>query len=405
MKRPLCELAVAAVVALVACGGDSGGPGPDPDDPDAAGADFDRAALLENIGTNIVLPVYERFATDVTALGAAIGDYCTALETADEAARRTDARTAYATAMDTWQIAESMLIGPASPAGDALRDAIYSWPIVSPCAIDQDIVLARNDPDSYDLSSRLPNRRGLYVVEYLLFQDDLESLCTPAQVPPEWAGLTAIERRAARCAFLTLAAADLSIRATALVTAWSPEGGDFAGQLAAAGEAGSPFASQTEALNAVFGALFYIDLMAKDQKVAEPAGLRANSCGTTDEPCLAELESRFADRGVGNLTANLDGFELVYAGKGVDGEDRLGFDDFLRAVGQPSIADGMTTDIAAARAAIGALPSGLRQALEDSYAAVVTTHGRLRDVTVHLKNEMPDALGLEIPDEVAGDTD
>jgi hypothetical protein len=145
--------------------------------------------------------------------------------------------------------------------------------------------------------------------------------------------------------------------------------------------------------------------MAKDQKLAEPAGLRANSCGTTGAACPAELESTFADRGVANLRANVDAFERLYVGRGTDGEDRLGFDDFLRAVGGAQVADAMVADIAAARAAIDALPAGLRQALDDDRPAVVTAHEGLRAVTDHLKDEMPSLLGLEIPEEVAGDTD
>ena len=55
-----------------------------------------------------------------------------------------EARTAFHAAMDAWQISEAMQVGPAANSsllgGSDLRDQIYSWPLVSRCAIEEALV-------------------------------------------------------------------------------------------------------------------------------------------------------------------------------------------------------------------------------------------------------------------------
>ena len=47
---------------------------------------------------------------------------------------------------------------------NALRNRIYSWPNVSTCAVDQDIV--RAEDANYDIASRTASRKGLDALEY-----------------------------------------------------------------------------------------------------------------------------------------------------------------------------------------------------------------------------------------------
>src|SRR6185503_17561791 len=67
-----------------------------------------------------------------------------ALVATPDAGKREAARAAYHRAMDAWQVIEAMLIGPAlprsQPGGAELRDNIYSWPLVSRCAVEEQLV-------------------------------------------------------------------------------------------------------------------------------------------------------------------------------------------------------------------------------------------------------------------------
>src|SRR5690606_29393153 len=88
---------------------------------------------------------------------------------------------AWREAMVLWQRAELTQLGPTGLmgsvlAGEDLRDEIYSWPLVNPCRIDQELV-AKSYEDTDQLASALINLRGLDALEYLLFHDGPGNAC------------------------------------------------------------------------------------------------------------------------------------------------------------------------------------------------------------------------------------
>jgi predicted lipoprotein len=398
MQRRAADLLVLFVLGACA---DDGAPPP----PDAAPVDFDRQALLAWAGEAVIMGVHDAFEADARALATAVWALCDQLGGPEDASARAAAQAAWSTAMDTWQKAELMLVGPVAADSHALRDHIYSWPIVSACAVDQDVMLATTDP-AYDITTRLTNRRGLAALEYALFAVELASVCPPQARPAGWDALTDEEKRQARCQFAALAAADLVTQATTLQGAWRADGGDFLGDLTSAGQDGSSFASLGAAVDAVFAALFYIDTDTKDKKVAEPAGiLPSDACGTQDQVCAAALESQHAHRSKENIAANLAGLDMLWSGTTLAGAVGPGFDDTLRAVDADALADAMAAAITGAQAAVAALPGSLDDALAADPAAVADVHAALKEVTDRLKGEVPATLGLSIPTEAGVDTD
>lgn len=401
MRKPrLLDSLFGALALLGACGGDDGG-GPGPTPIDAPMDSFDRKALLANLGENVVVPVYETFHARVTEMATAIDAHCAGLGTADEATLRAAAQEAWKQSMSAWQLAEMMQFGPVSMDDGALRDVIYSWPVVSTCAVDQDVNLHRTDPASYDIGARLTNRRGLAALEHLLFSDDLAHTC-PSQVAPEgWNELAEPDRKAARCAFAEVAVADLAAQAQGLLDAWRPGAGDYLAAFSSA----SAFESAQAGLNVVSDAMFYLDTETKDMKLAEPAGIAVNACATVGEPCPEELESPRARHSKENVLANLRGFQMLYLGQGPDGADGVGFDDFLRAVDAGELAGDMDARITAAIAAVEAIPGSLEDALESDHQAVVDAHAGVKGVTDLLKTQFLTVLGLDLPDGGASDND
>jgi predicted lipoprotein len=383
---------------LLSCSGGDGG------SPDARQIDFDRAGLVDNIATNVIVPTYSQFLSDVDDLDAGIAAWCASLGGVDEDAMRTAAQVDYTAAMDTWQLAELMLIGPAHADGDALRDFIYSWEIVSACAVDQDVKLLLDDGAGYDISTRLTNRRGLDALEYILYTTDLASVCPPQAQPEGWDALADDAKKAARCAFAEVAVADVRTNAQSLVDAWAASGDDFHGELTMPG-AGRTFETIHQSVDAVFAALFYIDLETKDAKLAEPVGLLPTSCDTQDVPCAAEIESQYGRRSIGNISANLEGLDMMFAGRSADGTDGLGFDDFLRAADRDDLADKVAADIGTARTLIDGIGGTLHDALVDDVQGVVDSHAAVREVTNSLKGDVPSTLGLTVPAEAGGDAD
>jgi uncharacterized protein len=407
MLRAVPALLTLCLLPAIGCGGDDGGgdgdgnPQADARPPDT----FDRQAMVAHLAEQIILPTYEAFATTAADLGPAVDAYCAALGGKQEAAARTAAQDAWRAAMLGWQAAEMMLVGPAAMDDRALRDVIYSWPLVSSCAVDREVMERLADPESYDLGSKLSNRRGLAALEHLLFAASLEHTCPEGSPPEGWDALPEPERAQARCGFAQAAAADLSAQAAAVATGWRADGGNYVGQLAAAGEDGSDIGSAQEAANLISDAMFYLDTETKDMKLGEPAGIADNTCGAVEEPCAAELESRISGHSKENVVRNLEAFRMLYTGEAVPGGEGLGFDDFLSGLGAADVAEQMTADIDAAIAAAGAVPGTLEEALTADRAAVVTAYDSVKAITDILKSQFLTVLGLDIPDGAAGDND
>ena len=384
------------LVLLAACSG--GGPAGAIDAPTD---DFDRRALLTHLGTNLLLPMQAEFEVAAAALPSAITTYCEALEAGDPGATLAAARTAWGEALDAWQRAEALLIGPAAMDDKALRDRIYGWPLLSTCGVDRDTATRWAEPASHDVSTTLVNVRSLAAIEYLLHTSGTAHNC--ASTPVGWDAMGAALPRA-RCRLAAAIAADVAVQAAALHTAWRPEGGDYVGELARAGQAGSTIASAHDGVNIVSDGLFYVDKMVKDMKLAEAAGIAINACGTVGTPCDREVELRYADRATFAIRENLATLRRAFTGRTPAG-DGPGFETFLRAVGNDELAARMVTKLDAAIAQAAALPDSFLTALASDYDQVVATHAALTAFTDDLKSQFLTVLALEIPDDVAADND
>jgi predicted lipoprotein len=313
------------------------------------------------------------------------------------------AKNAWVVAMARWQEIEPFRFGPAArsmePGGQDLRDQIYSFPLVNRCKVEEQIV--QKTYESPGFPSSLVNGRGLGAIEYLLFYGGTDNACSPFSAingNGTWAAL-GDELGPRKRAYAAVAANDVVARAGELVGAWDPARGNFTKQLIEPGN-GSVYPTEQAALNAVSDGLFYIELEVKDQKLGQPLGI--SNCFTPT--CPESVESKWALRSTQHLAANLLGFRRVFEGCYEDGAG-LGFDDWLRAVGANAIADGMTADLAAARAAIDALDPPLEQALVSDPAKAKVVYDAIKKITDVLKTEFVTALNLELPKSVEGDND
>ncbi len=396
----------ALCVSAAGCGAKAGGTEPVDDG-------FDRAAMLTHIGERVVRPEVSAFAQRAGALATAASAWCAAAQgggTPDASARlqaQQAAQSAWKAAMVRWQRLEVLRIGPAAMNDGELRDKIYSWPVVSACAVDQAVALRHADPASVDVAKALPNRRGLDALEALLFRADTAHACSPVAAPKGWDQLDEDSRWQARACYAAAAAADLQASGDTLSDAWKVGGGDYAAVLKGAGGSGNPWSSQREALNALSDTLFYLDAEVKGMKLGQPAGKVANSCGTADAPCAKELESPWAKHGKVNVVENLRAFEALLFGIGSDGVEGVSFDDWLVKVGAQALADKLRADTAALRKAVDAIPGALGTAIEDEAgrAKVTEAWAAGKEVSATLKSQFLTTLSLDLPDAAAADND
>ena len=147
--------------------------------------------------------------------------------------------------------------------------------------------------------------------------------------------------------------------------------GDVAFEEAGAGA--SPFASRGEAVNAVFDALFYVETVTKDIKLAEPLGLI--DCGLESCPSETALAGG-SDRWI---RANLAGYRALFTG----GEG-TGLDDLLVDAGHDDVAAQMLDALDRAEAAADAL----NEEVSADPTAAEAVHVELSAVATLLKGDV-----------------
>ncbi len=342
-------------------------------------------------------------AQELQAAAGALASQTEALAASPEMGTRLAAREAFRSTMAAWQRTEPMQFGPAAssslPGGQDLRDYIYSWPLLSRCAVEEALVAGTYENGG--ISKALVNRRGLAALEYLLFYEGTDTACTassPIVSSGSWAALSPAEKDLRRRKYAAAAAADVLVKAKALADAW---GGDFGSVLQSAGPGNSTYPTTQAALNAVSDALFYLEKDVKDAKLARPLGLR--DCET--ETCPEQLESHFAALSKANIRANLEGGRRLLQGCEA-GYAGAGFDDLLTHLDAAPVAEKLTAGLTAAEAALGAIEEAdLAQALNDDAPSVRALYDRLKAVTDVLKTEFVTVLDLELPSSLEGDND
>jgi predicted lipoprotein len=342
---------------------------------------------------------------DAAAAAAELDVASAALASSPTPENEAAARAAWSKTIGLWQQAELLKIGPAGPttlpAGEGLRDYVYSWPLVSRCLVEQAIVSRAYAKETWS-ETALVNTRGLAAAEYLLFYGGTDNGCSSsASINSQgtWAALggdLAVRKRE----YVAVVAKDVAQRTAAIHAAWDTDQG-FAAGLARSGASGAPFSSDQDALNAVSDGLFYLENEVKDLKLGRPLG-KTEDCTTPS--CPDAVESQFARAARDHIKNNLIGFQRVF--DGCDEAADTGFDDLLRSAGAGDLADQMNADIGGAIAAADALSSADLVVLVDSErASVEALHAAVKRLSDELKTDFATILDLELPKAVEGDND
>jgi predicted lipoprotein len=365
---------------------------------------FDRAAMIAAQAEHGIWPHVQALRDDTAALRQQVDGLCKSLAAGDPAAARSAAQAAWKQALSSWLRVDAVRVGPlAMDAGIGAR--IYSWPIASSCAVDQEVMAWKQAADGYNLADKLPNRKGLFALEALLFRGDLQTACPPQAAPAGWEALSDADKASARCGYAAVVAADVEAAAGSLRDAWDPAKGGYLTQLRTVGQAGNPLGTVREVTNALSDQLFRLEKEVRDLRVAKPAGVMQNSCGVVAAACVADLESPHAGAAKLALLAALDGFETLYAGNVAGKPTQPGFDDYLAAVGAGGVATSLADALTASRTVIAALPEPASAGLQDNRAAWVAAHDALASLTALLKTQFLTSLGLDLPAAVATDND
>lgn len=364
----------------------------------------DHTKYLKSVTQKVYTPAVEAFVDKATTLKEKV----LLLESeitangGDGGAFKVDAQNAWVDATNAWEALELMQVGPIGSktvvaGGKGYRDEIYSWPTSSPCAVDQELVKNLFTGDNY-LKTKLINVYGLDALEYLLFTDSFENQCSSQSeinFSGSWAALLQDEISKRRAQYAKVLAEKIETDAKSLQADWDV----FASTLIGAGTNKTYFKTTSEALDAVFAGLFYIDVKTKDKKIALPFGLGVNGSGSFQ---AKELEFDFKDINKNAVLLNLQSFKKIIQG---GQESDYGIDDLLVAKNATSAATELLSQYEKTFTALNALPEFQTIVNGNDKTAITSFYTELQKLTTLVKSDLVLTLNFNLPVEGAGDND
>lgn len=326
------------VVGLIGCDGIPLGDGP-------------RKAVLRSIDEDLMVPGYADVATRAQELAVA----------ARAQAPRDDLQARWRVLRVAWMRTQAHRLGPVRD--DLFESRIAQWPISTE---DVEVLIAGTATiDQALVDAQGGNKKGMGVAEYLLFGPG--DLAEPR-----------------RRAYLEATLDALAAEAAALAAVWRD---DYGVRFVAIGEDGAPFTDIKEAMDALVNASVFLAENVADGKLGKPLG---SMTGGVPQPGL--VESAYSDHGAADMVAAYDGLALILdEPAGV--ESRLGG---LIAARRPAVAARVRNELAAARAAVEAMPHPLTDAVAASAPEVTAAWEAARALKMTYQAEVIAALGATL---------
>lgn len=302
-----------------------------------------------------------------------------------------EAREGWVSLMTEWQVVEAMQLASFSSSlnselGLDIRDEIYSWPTVNPCRIDQETALSNWEGERF-FEDNLVNVYGLDALEHLLFAD-LDTIC-PSQVSPVsdglWDDLGEEGIRENRVFYAEVILENIA--------------GQLEHQRANILTQDQQFTIE-QRFQDRFTALFYLETMAKDRKLAHVLG--EQDCSS--DLCLEDVEGVLSDRSLVWLQSNVKGFRALFTAG-----DGIGFAQLLIDVGAGDVSSTILMQIDTIDPIVDRLieeyDGSLVRAIVSDQESVRQIYDGLSVIADLLEADIASIFQLEIPTEVAGDND
>jgi hypothetical protein len=334
----------------------------------ACNSTFDQSALFSNIADKIILPGYAKLQTSVNELVFAQE----AFQNTPDLSTLSNLRSTWHTAYLNWQDVAPYELGPAEEV--FLRNSLNNFPS-NIDSIEQHIQSGSynfDQPDAYD--------KGFPALDYLLYglapteQEILDRYLNPTDGSKYQHYLKAL-------------VLDIQSRVNHTYTSWQNGYADaFIANTGTA--AGSSLSLLVNQLNQHYEAI-------KRDKIGIPSGVL-----TLGIPNPQTVEARFSGYSIELALRALRASEQLYLGKGIDGTNGVGFDDYLEAINAKKNGNSLDAEIhmqyTQAIATLEALPGPLSTAVVDNQSAVEQVYNEITRQLVNTKTDMPSVLCVSI---------
>ena len=326
--------------------------------------DYDRAPMLENIADNLIIPNYEQLQSDINELKATID----LLNSNPTQLLLDSVRIDWLQTYKQWQHCKTFEVGPASDL--ALRTSMNTYPT------DTALIESNITSGSYTLGS-IGNIQaiGFPAFDYLLYERNDADI------------LNRITNSANFRQYLVDLAEKMQTDVDFVVMQWN---NSFRNSFVAS--TGTASGSST---NDLYNEMVYDLELIKNAKYGIPLGK-----DILDIARPTYVEAYYSGYSNDLAIENMEAIENVFLGRGIDGTNGPGFDDYLNHVeakrGSEDLSDVITNQFSLLYADMAVLPNPLSDGLQNNYAQINDFYFEMKTQVLYMKTDMSSALGLII---------
>lgn len=326
-------------------------------------------AVLVNLGTNIILPSYQQFATDVSTMNDAV----IAFNTSPSLTTLGAAQIAFKAAYKSWAEVSEFEFGPAA-------DLFLTTHFTNAFPTDTVTIINNLNGASYTIDG-LGNyaAQGFPAIDYLLFAYGNDAVLARFTVAANAAGAKQY------LAALTLS---LKTKSAAVVNKWSASGGNYLDKFnkSTGTDAGS---SLSLLLNAF---VLDFDVNLQNYKIGIPIGLYGPSV-LPKSP--TKVEAYFSGMSSELLLAQVQACQHIYTSGSPNAlADKVAATNAQKGGG--SLNDAIKNQWTTLVTKMQALPNPLSTGVENEDPVINDAFTEVRKMTVMLKVDMSSALGIKI---------
>lgn len=343
-----------SILGLSACGKDS--------EPNKT--EFDRKVFLENIATNLIVPAYQNLNTNTLSFTEAVQNFVENPSVSTLEA----AQNAWKTAYLSFQDANAYNFGPAQGTLGSLTENVGTFP-ASQTKIENYIAAGDASLSNFDRDAR-----GFLGAEYLIFGKE-----TKENIIQKYTDQN-------RKDYLIAVAQNIKSEVEKVNTAW--QNGytqEFINNTGT--DAGGGVSIIFNEWNKSFESI-------KNFKLGLPLGRRAGQ--TQSDASL--VEAYYSEESMTFLKAHFTNIERIWYGKSLNGQDGVGFEEYLQSVeGGDALVAETKTQLEAVSQAMNAVPNtSLQTQIQSDPTAINNLLTEMQKLTRFFKSEMTSLLGITI---------
>jgi predicted lipoprotein len=334
--------------------------------------EFDRKAMLTNIGNNIIVSNYQVLQTESNEFSTTVSQFNTTPDSVNLVALRTAFKEVY----NAWQLCSVFEFGPGET--ELLRASVNIFPT------DTTQINSNVSSGVYDLSTA-PNAdaKGFPAIDYLLFG-------TGANLNNILSKYTTDINAGNRKAYLAALSNEIKTKINSVYNAWSSSGSNYINTFInnSGTDVGSALGELVNQLNYDFETL-------KNIKIGIPLGKK-----TLGSPLPGKTEAYYSQLSVELILKNINAIQNIYLGRDELGNDGQGLDDYLVFLNarymNGTLSDAIKNQFSLAINKLQQVPAPLSVSVVNNAPVVEAAYVELQKLVVLIKTDMPSAMGILI---------